>query len=133
MGFAAASCLLIFGFALLKGNRQFSHLDWICLSLAILAIALWVVTDQPLIAAVLVTAGDALGYIPTYVKGYKKPREENIAPMLVGAIIPILSIPALENFTLSNWLYPASLILSNGGFVIMIWLRRRATATQTTR
>lgn len=125
MGLGAVACLVIFGFALGKGNRQFSHLDWVCLGLAILAIALWAKTQQPLVAAILVTGADALGYIPTFRKGFKKPTEENLTPMTMGIIIPILSIPALENFALANWLYPASLIISNSTFVSMILLRRR--------
>lgn len=119
-------CLAILILALWKGTRQFTAFDWVCLFLALLGIALWVTTKVALTAAILVTLADAIGYIPTYIKGFAKPFEEHIALYAIGIIIPLFSIPAIEHFVLANWLYPASLIVTNVGFVTMILIRRRA-------
>lgn len=126
-------CLLVFGLALRKGIRKFSRIDWTCLTLALLGVGLWVVTDVPLTAAIMVTLADAIAYVPTYIKGFRLPFEEHLAPYIIGAIIPLLAIPAIERYVLANWLSPASLIITNAAFVTMILLRRRTTATQTAR
>jgi hypothetical protein len=40
----------------------------------------------------------------------------------------VLAIAALENMTVVNWLYPASLVLMNGLFVAMLLVRSRQLA-----
>lgn len=118
-------CLSVFALALSKGTRRFSRFDWICLTLALMGVGLWVSTDVPLTAAVMVTIADAIAYVPTYAKGFRLPFEEHLAPFVIGAIIPLLAIPAIERYVLANWLSPVSLVITNAAFVAMILLRRR--------
>lgn len=120
-----AGCLFVFVLALSKGTRRFNRFDWACLALALVGIGLWLITDIPLTAAIMVTLADAIAYIPTYVKGFRLPFEEHLAPYIIGAIIPLLAIPAIERYVVANWLSPASLIVTNAAFVTMILLRRR--------
>lgn len=129
----AIGCLSVFALGLRRGSCSFSRLDWACLMLSLLAVVLWVATTIPLIAAVLVTLADAIAYVPTYRKGFRLPFEEHMAPYVIGAIIPLLAIPAIERYVVANWLSPASLIITNAAFVTMVFIRRHATATQTTR
>ncbi len=121
----AIGCLLVFALGLQQGSRLFSKFDWTCLGLSLLAVGLWVATNVPLTAAILVTMADAIAYVPTYRKGFRLPFEEHLAPYVIGAIIPLLAIPAIERYVVANWLSPASLILTNSLFVIMIFMRRR--------
>ena len=60
-GSTAFLCFVIFGCALFKGERDFSRFDWLCLLGAGIAIVLWRVTNDALIAVVLVVLIDALG------------------------------------------------------------------------
>jgi hypothetical protein len=136
MGLGAGACLLIFVLALIKGNRAFTVFDWTCLALALLGIVLWVVTDSPVTAAILITVADAIGYAPTFKKGYRLPREENLAPYSIGIMTTVLSIFALTNYSLATWLYPASLAVTNTAFISMLLLRRKRlplTAARTVR
>ncbi len=121
----AVGCLLVFALGLRHGSRTFSRFDWVCLVLSLLAVGLWVITDVPLTAAILVTMADAIAYVPTYRKGFRLPFEEHMAPYIIGAIIPMLAIPAIERYVVANWLSPASLVITNAAFVAMILLRRR--------
>ncbi|MBI4092505.1 MAG: hypothetical protein HY420_01125 [Candidatus Kerfeldbacteria bacterium] len=129
----AVGCLLVFTLGLRRGSRSFSKFDWTCLTLSLLAVGLWIATDIPLTAAILVTIADAIAYVPTYRKGFRLPFEEHLAPYLIGAIIPLLAIPAIERYVVANWLSPASLIITNAAFVTMVLVRRQATITQTAR
>jgi hypothetical protein len=133
MGLGACACLLIFSLALIKGNRAFGRFDWACLFLALMGIVLWITTNKPVTAAVMITIADAVGYAPTFKKGFRLPREENIAPYTVGIVTTLLSIFALSNYSVATWLYPASLAVTNTAFISMILLRRRQLPLTTIR
>jgi len=126
VGFEVLAYFTIFALALIKGIRRFDALDWYSLGLAILAIGLWIVTDEPLIAVILVTIGDFIGFVPTFRKGFAKPHEEHGGPYLFGTIASVLALFALAQYSPTTWLYPASLVLTNGAFVSMLKMRRRS-------
>jgi hypothetical protein len=64
-GFTAAVSFVIFLAALRQGDRNIVPVDWLCLAGAAVALALWAVTDRPLLAVILITVIDALGFLPT--------------------------------------------------------------------
>ncbi|MFA7310146.1 MAG: hypothetical protein WC050_04555 [Candidatus Paceibacterota bacterium] len=124
-GLVAFACLSISFIALFKGEKQITRLDWACFIAAILGVILWQITKQPLLAVIIVTITDAVAYIPTYRKSFMRPHEETASSYLLAALRSVLSIGALESFALVNWLFPASLVLTDGGFALMLWIRRR--------
>jgi hypothetical protein len=114
----------VFILALKKGTRHFDRFDWFTLLAALLSIIVWKFTKDPTFSVIIVTIIDAIGFIPTYRKGYWKPNEENISLYSFSAIKYIFSLFALRSYSLATWLFPASLILTNGLFVIMLVIRR---------
>jgi hypothetical protein len=124
-GITGITTFIIFGLALAKGDRKFVFFDWASLAGAAFAMVLWAITKQPLYSVILVTIIDFLGFLPTWRKGYYKPHEEGLLPFWVGALKFGISIFALESFTVTTWLYPVSLVISNGLFVPMVLWRRR--------
>jgi hypothetical protein len=125
-GFTAVACFTIFVFALFRGKRRFPLFDWLCLLAAFAGIALWVYTDNPAIAVVIVTLTDALAFAPTFRKGYQKPFEETASTFALSSLKFLIALFALESYSLATWLYPASLVLMNGAFVVMLLIRRKA-------
>jgi hypothetical protein len=120
----AIACFAVFALALVKGKRDFSSFDWWALASALLAVLLWYFTKNPLLSVILVTLIDALGFLPTFRKGYFDPRGEAISLYMFSTLKYILGIIALENLTVVTWLFPASLVLTNGLFVLMVLVRR---------
>lgn len=107
------------------GDRDIKRSDWISFLLALLAILLWMVTNNALTAVLLVTAIDLFGFYPSFRKGYVKPWDEGA--FLFGAISIkfLLTFFALENITLITGLYPMALFVINAVFVGMLMVRRR--------
>lgn len=128
-GFTALICFVVFGFALFKGKKDFSLFDWLCLLGAFVAIALWRITQDALVAVILVSLIDALGFLPTFRKGYHKPHEDTITTFGLNALKFFISLFALETYTITTWLYPVSLVITNGLFVLMVYVRRMRTCT----
>jgi len=85
-------------------------------------------TDQnTTVVCILVTIINLLAFYPTIRKSYWKPYEETLMTYLISGLKFIIAIIALENFSVITWLYPASLIFINLGFVWMLVVRRRTT------
>lgn len=127
-GFTAAVSAVIFVAALFRGERDITRGDWSCLVGAGLAAGLWAVTNNALLAVILVTVIDALGFAPTFRKSFHRPHEETLITYELSAIKFVLALLALDNFSAVTALYPASLVVMNGVFALMLIIRRRSVA-----
>ncbi len=130
-GITTLLCLVVFVFGLVKGNVRFPLVDWLCLGLALVGLVLWQVADNPIAAVILITLTDAFAFIPTFRKGYVKPYEDTPSTFWLSGLKFFISLFALESVTLSTWLYPASLVLTNWVFVTMVYMRRKQIVQKT--
>ncbi len=124
-GFSSLVCFTIFFLALFKGKRTFSLFDWLCLASACVSMLLWKFTSDPTWSVVLITITDAIGFLPTFRKGYHYPHEETAIMYTFSSVKWIFGIIALNSFSLATWLYPSSLIIMNGAFVVLLLVRRK--------
>lgn len=124
-GFTACVSFFIFITALRTREKDISNSDWLSLVGAGFALLLWWATSGPLLAVILITLIDALGFFPTFRKSYNKPYEETAITFAISALKFVVAIIALENLTPVTWLYPASLVFMNGIFVVMLLIRRK--------
>ncbi len=111
--------------ALKYGEKNVTRLDWACLAAGLLGILFWVLTDNPMWAVIIVTIVDLIAFIPTFRKGYEKPHEETITEYVTATIKFVIAIIALESYSITTWLYPASLVVTNAAFAIMAVIRRK--------
>ncbi len=95
------------------GYKQYSWVDWSCLALAILAIVLWQITNQPLFALVLLIFADIVIAIPTVAKTYRDPFSETSSSWLLIAIAAALSVISAKEFIASNIIFQAYLVVIN--------------------
>jgi len=124
-GFTAVVCFAVFLFALFVGEKQITRFDWVCLGLSLSAIPLWVVTATPLWSVLLITIIDAVEFLPTFRKSYFKPWEETAVTYFLSSVEFVVALTALEKFSVVTVLYPLSLVLMNGAFVVMLVQRRQ--------
>lgn len=124
-GFTAIIAFIIFITAITRGEKSITKSDWLCLVGSFLAMGLWAITDSPLTAVILITIIDALGFAPTFRKAFHKPQEETLITFALSAVKFVIAIAALGNYSAVTVLYPASLVLMNGLFVVMLIIRRK--------
>lgn len=124
-GLTAVVSFIIFFIALNRGEKNITKQDKVYLVSALLALVPWLLTDNPIFSIVLISLIDFLGFLPTIRKSYYKPFEETSITYLLSGLKFVLAIIALENYTLVTWFYPASLVLANFLFVVMLTLRRK--------
>lgn len=124
-GFTAFIALFIFTAAITRGEKNITRSDWACLIGAFGAMGIWTITDSPLLAVLLITLIDALGFIPTFRKAFHKPQEETVVTFVLSSVKFVVAIAALTNFSVVTVLYPASLVVMNGLFVVMLLARRK--------
>lgn len=127
-GFTAFISFAIFGLALIKGKRDFPFVDWLCLSGCMVALGLWAITNDPLLAIILITVIDMLAFIPTFRKSYSNPYSEPAFTYTLSGLKFLVSLFALAQLSAVTILYPVSLVLTNGVFVLMILVQRKRLA-----
>jgi hypothetical protein len=129
------TALCSFGFALVglgKSSRVFiSKSDWLFFIGALLTIPFWYFTGNPLWSVILITITDAVAFAPTFHKAYFHPQTENGWTYALSGIKFVVSLFALQSFTWTTALYPASLVLANITFVAMLVWRKRIKKRNT--
>lgn len=99
----------IFCLSLKYGTTDITRSDIIALIIACIAIAIWVFLDNPLIAILLVSAIDIVGFIPTFRKSYNDPMSEPTLPWALFATANACSIVALDAHNVLTVTYVATI------------------------
>lgn len=109
--------------------RQIKRSDWAALIAALAAIPLWLATRDPLWSVLLVTAINVIGYYPTFRKSWHLPHEEMIYAFSIGCLKAVVSLLALERYSVVTVVFPLSFCVCDAILVAMlIWRRRRQAA-----
>lgn len=128
------TALCSFGFALVglsASSRVFiTRSDWVFFIGALLTIPVWYFTGNPLWSVILITVIDAIAFAPTVRKAFIYPETENGRTYALSGLKFIIGLFALESFTWTTALYPASLVVANFAFVAMLLWRRRSVKAQ---
>lgn len=121
IGTASVLVLCLIGY----GYGKYSWLDGICFALALVAIVLWQITNQPLLAIGLAALADFLASVPTLVKSYKDPRSEEPTQFFIIAIAALLGVLSTSIFDPANLVFPAYLFCINIAIGGTAFLRAR--------
>lgn len=123
------TALCSFGFAAIglgASSREYiARSDWIFFVCALLAIPVWYFSGNPLLAVIIITITDAVAFAPTFRKAFLHPKTENGWTYALSGLKFVVSLFALQSFTWTTALYPASLVVANLAFVSMLLKRKR--------
>jgi hypothetical protein len=129
-----ATSLACFGGAVLGlfwGEKDIRKSDMIAFFGALSAIPIWYYTKDALNAVIVVIIVEIFAFYPTFRKSYSKPHEELAFSYIVDILKYIISILAMEQYSLTTTLYPLFIIVIQSLFVFMLFYRRAALARVT--
>jgi hypothetical protein len=125
-GFNAIGSLTIVCLSLRSGEKNITRSDWLSFMIALVAIAMWYFTKNPLGTLILNILIDIAACYPTLRKAYHKPYEENVTSYAMATLRSFTSLFAMETFSLITAIYPVALTVINGVMVFMFVWRRHA-------
>lgn len=123
-----AAGLMCIGVVLLSfkhGKKDITISDTVVLILTLVAIAFWLVADQPITSLILAIAADLLAFIPTIRKSWNKPYSETLSLFVTNTFRFILALLAVQNYTILTALWLFVWAIGNGLFSLLIILRRK--------
>lgn len=125
-GFASLVCGIITLYARSHGGQKYiTKRDRYAFIGAGIAWLLRRITNNVLWSMILITLIDALGFFPTYRKGWYNPHSETAIMYMLNGLKFIFAIGAMAHFSTITILYPASLVLMNCSFAILLYVRRK--------
>lgn len=105
--------VLAASFANKKAFWKLAPFDIICGVISLLAIALWLVTGDGVVAIVLSIIADFVAGLPTLVKGYKTPKTENVSAFIVGIISALIALATISTWNPASFLFPLYVLLDS--------------------
>jgi len=117
--------VLLSSFANKQAYWRLGIFDYVCGACSVLALILWGVTGNPLLAIFFSIAADAAAALPTIVKSYLAPATERAAPFLAGIFSAGTSFFAVSSWRPSEYAFPAYLVLVNVIIISSILAGRR--------
>lgn len=107
-----------------KAYWKLTTFDYLCGFLSILALILWYITSQPVIAIIFAIISDAMAALPTLSKSWKSPRTETIAPYAASLFGALTSFTAIKTMGFAEYAFPAWMIIINLCIVGIIWKKK---------
>jgi hypothetical protein len=116
-----------------RGDASITRSDWFFFTLALASLPLWYATSDPFWAVVILTTVDTLGFIPTFRRAWHEPYDEQVLLYVLMTVRNLVSIPALEHYSWTTVLFPATLSITCALFVAMVMVRRRSRGPRAAR
>ncbi|PJC68963.1 hypothetical protein CO015_02095 [candidate division WWE3 bacterium CG_4_8_14_3_um_filter_42_11] len=119
-GVSTIQSIMIFTLSLKRGMGGWSKTDMLCLFIALIGIALWRITENPVVALYCAIGADFTGMVPALAKTYKFPKTEVWTFYFLDVFAAFFILLALEKWTLQEYSYPIYIMLINLVMVILI-------------
>ncbi|MDP2933760.1 MAG: hypothetical protein Q8N81_06575, partial [bacterium] len=87
--------------------------DYFCGLCSVLALILWAITKEPVVAIVFAIVSDGFAGIPTLIKSWKHPETETVSAYIVGIFCVATSFVAIKVWDFSSIAFPAYLTTMN--------------------
>ena len=121
-------CFVFVAASVARGERSFSRQEWSFAVAGGAVFVLYLFTREPNVAAALTTIVDALGYGPTFVRGWSHPRKDSVTSFALNGVKFVPSLMAMDPISFATSFYPATLLVLNTAVSTMLVLRRRVVA-----
>ena len=123
---AGVMCLVVLALGIVRKNRiKVVFIDTVFLMLALVALGLWLVAKQAILSAMLLTLIDVFAFIPTVRKSWNKPFTETLSFYYLNTLRFVLAVFSLQHYSIVTALYPATWLVANGLFAVLLLVRRK--------
>jgi len=103
-----------------KSEWKLSIADYSCGMISILAILLWLMTNNPLMAVAFAVVADGIAALPTIKKAHHYPETESRGPYFAGLFGGIVGMIVLNEWQPLEYLFPLYLFLLNATMLILV-------------
>jgi len=117
--------LLLFIFSFKNGTKNIKSTDIVSLILAMIAIILWLVINQPIWSIILIVTIDIFSFAPTFVKSWNKPQEETLITWFLNIIRQIFILLSINEINFVTITVPIYALVANIAFFVLLVSRRR--------
>jgi hypothetical protein len=105
-------------------KQQAEWTDWICFSLAIIAIILWKTTNGLVLPIIIMCVADVISFLPSWQRCWKNPFGESLPMWTLGCVKIIFGILAIQTYNITTLLPHLTVAGVNGIFALIIITRR---------
>lgn len=122
--------LVIFALSLKYKRAAITKVDTLFFVIALIAMGLWLIAHQPLLAVIIISSVDILAFIPTIRKSWNAPYQETLSTYFINCLRLTLATLAVQHYNLVAILYPLSGALTDGPIAIYLIIRRRTLRSE---
>jgi len=113
-----------------KSDASITKVDWVFLFIAIASMFAWYFTSNALWAVVILTFMNVIGFAPTIRKSYMQPFSEGLSFFLILVPRNLISIAALEHYSVTTVFFPAVTALACLTLISLAAYRRKVLKTE---
>ncbi|MCX8074191.1 MAG: hypothetical protein N2749_01210 [Clostridia bacterium] len=103
---------------------KITKFDLSCGFFSVLALILWYITKNPIIAIIFAILSDFLAAIPTIIKAWKHPKTEASSVYAAGLFSAFTSFAAIKMWDFASLAFPTYLIIANILIILSIERKR---------
>jgi hypothetical protein len=129
-GVTALNCIAVAIISIFCEKSKPEWSDWVCFIGALIAIVWWRISNGLVVPVIIVSFADAIAFFPTWKRGYKNPFGETMWMWFLNCIKYVFGIMALGAYSITTLLFPLTVAMVNGIFVIIILSRRKYLSSQ---
>jgi len=116
--------ILLASFVNKKAYWKLEKLDYLCGVFSILALVLWGITKQPIIAIIFAILSDGFAAVPTLIKSWHFPETETLSLYYASVFNSLTAFFALKVFNFTELAFPIYLVLINLSLLVAV-LRKK--------
>lgn len=113
-----------------NGIENIRTIDYVSISISILALILWLLVDRDDISVILLILLSFFSFLPTIIKSWFSPYQETLLTWILNIIRQVITVFALSSINFLTAGYLIYTISINILFCTMIFIRRKSIQTK---
>ncbi len=116
--------ILLASFVNKKAYWKLGVFDYVCGAFSVLALVLWIITEQPVVGVIFAIIADGLAGLPTIVKAWRYPKTETGSAYTAALFGAATTFFAVQTWAFSEYAFSVYLVFTNIVFIFAIYRKR---------